>query len=377
MNIIVAPDSFKGSISAQAAAQAMKQGILDAVPKAHVLELPLADGGEGTMENLVTATGGRITHKQVTGPLGNPVKAGYGILGDGKTCVIEIAQASGLPLIRPVDRNPEIASTEGTGELIRHALDDGLREFIIGLGGSATNDGGTGMLRALGMKFLDVQGKPVKAGGGDLNRLAEIDASEFDQRIQACRFLIASDVDNPLIGLNGASHVFGPQKGAAKDVASRLDDNLRHYADAVEKLTGTVLHDYPGAGAAGGAGGAFLAFFPTQIRRGIDVVLEASGFLEHVKDCDMVLTGEGKSDLQTLSGKTPFGVAEVSAQFDKPVLLISGIIAEDSRDALEEHFTEVHAVVGPSVSQKQSFLDPEKYLRKKTKQVVAAYLKTQ
>lgn len=376
MNIIAAPDSFKGSISAQVAARAMKHGILDAVPEAQVLELPLADGGEGTMENLVAATGGRITHKQVTGPLGKPVKAGYGILGDGKTCVIEIAQASGLPLIRPVDRNPEVASTEGTGELIRHALDDGLREFIIGLGGSATNDGGTGMLRALGMKFLDAQGKSVKAGGGDLNRLSEIDASEFDQRIQACRFLIASDVDNPLIGPNGASHVFGPQKGATKDVAKRLDDNLRHYADAVEKLTGIGLHDYPGAGAAGGAGGAFLAFFPTQMRRGIDVVLEASGFWEHVKDCDLVLTGEGKSDLQTLSGKTPYGVAEVSAQFDKPVVLISGIIAEDSRDALAAHFAEVHAVVGPCVSQKQSFLHPEKHLRKKTKQVIAAYLKT-
>ncbi|MBT2583409.1 glycerate kinase [Planococcus sp. ISL-109] len=375
MKIIAAPDSFKGSISAQAAARAMKSGILDVLPDAQVVELPLADGGEGTTNNLVAATGGHITHQQVTGPLGRSVKAGYGILGDGKTCVIEIAEASGLPLIRSIDRNPEIASTEGTGELIRHALDAGMREFIIGLGGSATNDGGTGMLRALGMKFLDAQGAPVKPGGGDLRRLAEIDASEFDARIQECRFLIASDVDNPLVGPNGASNVFGPQKGATEEMVERLDDNLRHYADAVERVAGIALHDYPGAGAAGGAGGAFLAFFPAQMRRGIDVVLEASGFLEHVENCDLVLTGEGKSDLQTLSGKTPYGVAELAARYKKPVLLVSGMIASDSRYALEEHFTEVHAVVGESVSQKQSFLHPEKYLRQKTKQVIAAYQK--
>lgn len=375
MKIVAAPDSFKGSISAQTAARAMANGIQEVMPSAQVVELPLADGGEGTMVNLVAATGGHIVSKRVSGPLGQPVQAGYGVLGDGKTCVIEIAEASGLPLLKPSMRDPYRASTEGTGELIRHALDAGLRKFIIGLGGSATNDGGTGMLRALGMEFFDAKGEPLQPGGGDLGRLHRIDAAALDGRLTECRFLIASDVDNPLVGKNGASAVFGPQKGASAQMVKELDHNLAHYADVVERTVRIALHDLPGAGAAGGAGGAFLAFFPSEMRRGIDVILEAAGFFGQLENCDLVLTGEGKSDLQTLAGKAPFGVAQAAARLDKPVLLISGMVSRDSRQALGAHFTEVHSVVGGDITRQQSFEQAEKYLQMKTEQVFRSYLK--
>lgn len=374
MKIIVAPDSFKGSISAKAAAQAMASGIVDALPECEVIELPAADGGEGTMVNLVAATNGQIVKKQVIGPLGNQLLAGYGVLGNGKTCVVEIAEASGLTLLTSQERNPERTSTEGTGELIRHALDAGYREFIIGLGGSATNDGGTGILRALGMNFLDTSGQTLPPGGAALERLAAIDTGSFDSRIRDCRFIIASDVDNPLVGPNGASHIFGPQKGASSEIAERLDRSLHRYADIVEQETGVSLHDYRGAGAAGGAGGAFLAFFPAEMKRGIDVVLEASGFSHRVGTCDLIFTGEGKSDKQTLSGKTPLGIAQIAAVYEKPVILLSGTIDPVSRNDLEQIFEEVHSVAGGTVTERQSMEEPDRYLRLRTKQILTAYL---
>ncbi|MEZ0480976.1 glycerate kinase [Planococcus sp. SSTMD024] len=374
MKIVVAPDSFKGSITAKEAARAMAEGILDEAPDSEVIELPSADGGEGTMANLVAATNGRIVTHQVSGPLGKPVAASYGVLGNAKTCVIEIAEASGLTLLSETERNPERASTEGTGELIRHALDAGFRDFIIGLGGSATNDGGTGILRALGMKFLDASGKSLPAGGGALAGLCTIDRNSFDSRIRECRFVIASDVDNPLVGPNGASHVFGPQKGATDEMARNLDQQLSHYADIVEQETGMPLHDFPGAGAAGGAGGAFLAFFPAVMKRGIDVVLEASGFVEHVQSSDLILTGEGKSDQQTLSGKAAFGIAQLAAARGKPVILLSGVIDPESRRNLERFFEEVHSVAGGAITESQSMDNAYIHVRTRTAEILAAYL---
>jgi len=374
MKIIVAPDSFKGSISAEQAARAMAEGILDTAPDCKVIELPSADGGEGTMANLVAATNGCIVTQQVSGPLGKPVAASYGVLGNGETCVIEIAEASGLTLLSETERDPERTSTDGTGELIRHALDAGFRDFIIGLGGSATNDGGTGILRALGMRFLDASGKELPPGAGGLDELYTIDASSFDTRLQDCRFVIASDVDNPLIGPNGASHVFGPQKGATDEIAEVLDRKLSHYADLVEKQTGHALHDYPGAGAAGGAGGAFLAFFPAVMQRGIDVVLEASGFSESVASSDLIFTGEGKSDRQTLSGKTAFGIAQMAAVHGKPVILLSGVIDPESRKDLECFFKEVHSVSGGAVTEKQSMDHAHLHVRKRAAEILNAYL---
>lgn len=374
MKIIVAPDSFKGSISAEQAARAMAQGIIEAAPDSEVIELPSADGGEGTMVNLVAATNGRMVTHQVSGPLGKPVAASYGVLGNAETCVIEIAEASGLTLLSQTERNPERASTEGTGELIRHALDAGFRDFIIGLGGSATNDGGTGLLRALGMRFLDAAGEALLPGAGALDKLYAIDAHSFDPRIQDCRFVIASDVDNPLVGPNGASHIFGPQKGATDKMAEALDRKLSHYADIVEKQTGVSLHDYAGAGAAGGAGGAFLAFFPAVMRRGIDVVLEASGFSESVASSDLIFTGEGKSDRQTLSGKTAFGIAQMAAVHGKPVILLSGAIDPESRKDLMRFFEEVHSVSGGAVTEKQSMDNASVHVRKRASEILNAYL---
>lgn len=374
MKIIVAPDSFKGSISAEQAARAMAQGIIEAAPDSEVIELPSADGGEGTMVNLVAATNGRMVTHQVSGALGKPVAASYGVLGNAETCVIEIAEASGLTLLSQTERNPERASTEGTGELIRHALDAGFRDFIIGLGGSATNDGGTGLLRALGMRFLDAAGEALLPGAGALDKLYAIDAHSFDPRIQDCRFVIASDVDNPLVGPNGASHIFGPQKGATDKMAEALDRKLSHYADIVEKQTGVSLHDYAGAGAAGGAGGAFLAFFPAVMRRGIDVVLEASGFSESVASSDLIFTGEGKSDRQTLSGKTAFGIAQMAAVHGKPVILLSGAIDPESRKDLMRFFEEVHSVSGGAVTEKQSMDNASVHVRKRASEILNAYL---
>ncbi|WP_434401931.1 glycerate kinase [Planococcus sp. 11815] len=374
MKIIVAPDSFKGSISAEQAARAMAQGIIEAAPDSEVIELPSADGGEGTMVNLVAATNGRMVTHQVSGPLGKPVAASYGVLGNAETCVIEIAEASGLTLLSQTERNPERASTEGTGELIRHALDAGFRDFIIGLGGSATNDGRTGLLRALGMRFLDAAGEALLPGAGALDKLYAIDAHSFDPRIQDCRFVIASDVDNPLVGPNGASHIFGPQKGATDKMAEALDRKLSHYADIVEKQTGVSLHDYAGAGAAGGAGGAFLAFFPAVMRRGIDVVLEASGFSESVASSDLIFTGEGKSDRQTLSGKTAFGIAQMAAVHGKPVILLSGAIDPESRKDLMRFFEEVHSVSGGAVTEKQSMDNASVHVRKRASEILNAYL---
>lgn len=374
MKIIVAPDSFKGSISAGQAARAMAEGIADVSPDCEVIELPSADGGEGTMVNLVAATNGRIVTKQVTGPLGKPVAASYGVLGNAETCVIEIAEASGLTLLSQTERNPERASTEGTGELIRHALDAGFRDFVIGLGGSATNDGGTGLLRALGMRFLDASGEALLPGARALDELYAIDAHSFDPRIQDCRFVIASDVDNPLIGPNGASHIFGPQKGATGEMAKSLDRKLSHYADIVEKETGISLHHLPGAGAAGGAGGALLAFFPAVMKRGIDVVLEASGFSGSVASSDLIFTGEGKSDRQTLSGKTAFGIAQMAAVHSKPVILLSGTIDPESRGDLERFFEEVHSVAGGDITEKQSMDNAYIHLRKRAAEILTAYL---
>ena len=257
------------------------------------------------MNSLVGATGGEIVSVVVQDPLGREVEAAYGILGDRKTSVIEIAEASGLMLLHEDERNPLVTSTYGTGELIVHALDAGLRKFIIGLGGSATNDGGIGMLQALGMRFVDENGVELLRGGGSLGDLHAIDMFHFDKRISESTFLIACDVSNPFVGPTGASAIFGPQKGASPAMVNRLDENLTRLAHVVEELTGISLHRKTGAGAAGGAGGAFQAFFPGEMEQGIDIVLNAISFDKQITDANLIITGEGKTDRQTLSGKTP------------------------------------------------------------------------
>ncbi|WP_342510144.1 glycerate kinase [Sporosarcina sp. FSL K6-2383] len=374
MKIVLAPDSFKGSLTAIQAARAMADGIRDVDPAIEIVMLPAADGGEGTMNSLVGSTAGKTVTVVVQDPLGRKVKASYGVLGDGETCVIEIAEASGLMLLTEEERNPLITSTFGTGQLIIHALDAGFRKFIIGLGGSATNDGGAGLLQALGMKLMDANGAELLQGGGSLNRLSSMDQTHFDERISESTFLIACDVENPLVGPDGASAIFGPQKGASAEMVDVLDHNLTKLALVVEVFTGISLQGRKGAGAAGGAGGAFQALFPGEMRRGIEVVLDAISFAEHVTEADLVLTGEGKTDSQTLSGKTPFGVAQVANREEKPIILISGAIDEESRELLAPLFTELHAVADGTISSKESIDHASYYLRLKTKKVMENYL---
>ncbi|KKK38816.1 glycerate kinase [Mesobacillus campisalis] len=326
MKIVIAPDSFKGSLSAVEAALAIERGIHKAFSDAETVCMPIGDGGEGTLETLVAATGGKTKTIQVTGPLGDLVEADYGVLGDDKTCVIEMATASGLALVPPGQLDPLKATTYGTGQLIRQALDDGYSSFILAIGGSATNDGGAGMLQALGLKLLDEQGNEIGYGGGELGKVHTVDASEFDSRISASTFLIASDVENPLIGPNGASHVFGPQKGATPELVNILDANLAHWADAVEKTTGIRLHESKGAGAAGGIGGAFQAFFPSEMQRGIDVVIEHTGLHKALEGAQLVITGEGQVDFQTASGKTPMGVAQAAQKQGIPSIILAGSV---------------------------------------------------
>ncbi len=374
MKIIAAPDSFKGSLTAMEAAQAMAEAVQELSSRIDILMLPAADGGEGTMTAMVNATGGKLVVHRVEDPLGRNVSACYGVLGDDKTCVIEIAEASGLTLVNDAERNPLVASSYGTGELIRHALDAGYRRFIIGLGGSATNDGGAGMLEALGMKFLDRTGQTLARGGGALSELVQIDSTGFDLRIAESTFRIACDVENPLIGEQGASAVFAPQKGASSETVRQLDRNLQNFADVVEQVTGVALHHKKGAGAAGGAGGAMQAFFAGDMQRGVDVVLEAIAFKSKLASVDLILTGEGKTDHQTLSGKTPLGIAEACKKAGKPVILISGMVESASRSLLEPYFTEIHSIVDEDVSAELAMADAFHQLKIKTQKVVKAYL---
>lgn len=370
MKVIIAPDSFKGSLTAIEAARAMREGIREVDPAIETILLPAADGGEGTMQSLVDATGGRFVDVSVEDPLGRAVMASYGVLGDGKTCVIEIAEASGLTRLHTDELDPIVASSYGTGMLIAHAMDAGYRNFIIGLGGSATNDGGAGLLQALGIRFLNQKGEELSKGGGALQKIASIHMENWDPRIAQCEFTVACDVSNPLVGPNGASAVFGPQKGATEKDIALLDRSLQRFADLIEKETGIALHNKEGAGAAGGAGGAFQAFFNCVMRQGIDVVLEAIEFDRYLDDADLVLTGEGKTDMQTLSGKTPIGIAQAAREKGKPAILISGMIDEESRSEVAPYFTEIHAIVDGGISQEDGMEEAFVHLKERTKKVM-------
>ncbi|MBN6185437.1 glycerate kinase [Aneurinibacillus sp. BA2021] len=374
MKIVIAPDSFKGSLSAHEASLAMERGIKRVLPDAETVLVPVADGGEGTMDSLVAATKGRYVEHTVTGPLQTAVRASYGILGDGKTCVIEMASAAGLVLVPPAERNPLLTTTYGVGELIKEALDAGCRRFILGIGGSATNDGGSGMLQALGMKLLDEQGKAIGYGGGELSRIAVIDDREFDPRIARSEFLLAADVQNPLVGPQGASYVFGPQKGAGPELVARLDRYLHRWADIIEQKTGIRLHERPGAGAAGGIGGAFQAFFPSVMRRGIDIVIEHTGFIEKLSGASLVLTGEGQIDFQTASGKTPMGIAQAAQKQGIPVFAIAGSIGPGIDVLYQYGIHSIHSMVNAPMPLQEAMEKAAELLEDTTEQVLRTYL---
>jgi glycerate kinase len=350
MKIVIAPDSFKGSLTALEVAHAIKAGIKRVVPEAEVDEVPMADGGEGTVQALVDATGGEIIAQEVCDPLGNRIRADFGVLGDGNTAVIEMAAASGLPLVPEDKRNPMFTTTFGTGELIRAALDRGCRKLIVGIGGSATVDGGAGMAQALGARLLGKDGDEVPRGGGGLEYLDRIDVSRLDARIAETATVVACDVDNPLVGPRGGPEVYGPQKGATPEMVKKLDRYLDRYADIIKRDLGIDVKEEPGAGAAGGLGAGLMAFLNAELRSGIDIVIEASGLEEHLKDADLVITGEGRIDRQTIYGKTPIGVAKSAKKFGIPVIGIGGGIGDDASVVYENGIDALMSIISYPMS---------------------------
>ncbi|QMM54048.1 glycerate kinase [Enterobacter sp. RHB15-C17] len=345
MKIVIAPDSYKESLSALEVATAIEQGFREIFPDAHYVKLPVADGGEGTVEAMVAATQGGIIKVRVTGPLGENVEGFYGLSGDEQSAFIEMAAASGLEMVAPSLRNPLKTTSWGTGELIRHALDAGVKHIIIGIGGSATNDGGAGMMQALGAKLLDAEDNPIGMGGGELEKLARIDISELDTRLASCRVEVACDVTNPLTGKEGASAVFGPQKGATPEMIARLDDSLAHYAKIIARDLDIDVLNLEGGGAAGGMGAALYAFCGAELRQGIEIVTDALHLDNHVADADLVITGEGRIDSQTIHGKVPVGVAKVAKRYNKPVIGIAGSLTADVGVVHEHGIDAVFSVI--------------------------------
>ena len=329
MKIVIAPDSFKESLTALEVAEAIEAGLKKVLPDAEYVKVPMADGGEGTVQSLVDATEGRLISAEVCAPLGNKVKAEFGLSGDGRTAIIEMAAASGLHLVPPEARNPLRTTSYGTGELICAALDEGVEKIIVGIGGSATNDGGAGMLQALGALLLDAHHQPIGAGGGCLQDLAAIDLSGLDKRLAGVEIVVACDVDNPLCGEKGASAVFGPQKGATAEMVQALDSGLQHFAALAARDLGLDIQSPAGAGAAGGMGGGVLLLPDARLQAGVQIVMEAVKLAEKVQDADLVITGEGRMDAQSVHGKTPIGVAHTAKAFGKPVIAIVGCLRED------------------------------------------------
>lgn len=327
--IVLAPDSFKESMTAKEVCEAMERGIRKANSQIRCIHVPMADGGEGTMQSLVDATGGRVYSKEVVGPLGNNVVAEYGILGNGEIGVIEMASASGIHLVDSEKRNPLITTTFGTGQLIKACLDKGVKKLLIGIGGSATNDGGAGFIQALGGRLLDENGDDLSYGGGALAKLHTIDLSNLDERLKYVSVEVACDVNNPLCGKEGASYVFGPQKGATREMIEILDQNLSHYAEVIKEQLGKDVISKAGAGAAGGLGAGLMAFLDVKLKSGIEMVIEYANLEEKVRDADMVWTGEGSIDFQTQYGKTPLGVAMIAKKYNKSVIALAGRVGND------------------------------------------------
>ena len=342
---VVAPDSFKESMTAKEVCDAMEKGIKKADSAAEVIKVPMADGGEGTVNSLVDATHGQRVIVEVTGPLGNKISAYYGILGNGTTAVIEMAKASGLEIVEKKKRNPMITTTFGTGELIRGALDHDVKEIIIGLGGSSTNDGGSGMAQALGAKLLDQNNHQISFGGGNLDKLDRIDISNLDSRLQDVKIILASDITNPLIGKDGASRVFGPQKGATPEMVEKLENNLQHYAKIIKRNLNKDVASVSGAGAAGGLGAGLMAFTTCEMRRGVDLAIEVTKLEEKIRDADYVFTGEGGTDFQTKFGKTPYGVAKLGKKYHKPVISLAGYLGEGIDSLYGEGFTAIFGII--------------------------------
>jgi len=359
MKIVIAPDSFKESLTAMQAADAIEAGMRTILVDAEFVKVPMADGGEGTVQSLVDATCGKVIRLQVTGPLGKQVDAFFGMLGDGKTAIIEMAAASGLTHVPREERNPLITTTYGTGELILAAINLGAERIVVGLGGSATNDGGAGMAQALGAKLLTVSGEEIGYGGRELAYIEQIDLSQIDKRIGQIQFIAACDVDNPLIGERGASAIFGPQKGATPAMVDQLDRNLAQYAMKLTEATGKQFVDVSGAGAAGGMGAAMLAYLNAELKRGVDIVTESVDLAKQMEGADLVITGEGKIDHQTVFGKTLMGVTMTAKKQEIPVIAIAGMLALGSEVVHELGIDAVFSIVPGVTSLEEALKDAE------------------
>ncbi|AFM42100.1 glycerate kinase [Desulfosporosinus acidiphilus SJ4] len=373
MRIVIAPDSFKGCLNAMNVALAMQKGVQRVYPEGKIDLIPMADGGEGTVEAVLSAVNGRKVEVEVKDPLGRSISANYGILENGKTAIIEMAAASGLPLLLPEERNPLITSTQGTGELIRDALDHGVEKILLGIGGSATNDGGAGLAAALGVKLLDDQGKELAPGGAALGNLRKIDTSGIDPRLAKVQIEVACDVQNPLCGPEGASAVYGPQKGANLEDIKILDAALLNFGEQLSELCGTNLLQLPGGGAAGGLGAGLVGFLGAKLRPGSQMILDVANAEEKIREADLVLTGEGKTDFQTAYGKVPVGVAALAQKYHVPVIVISGTV-EGLPDLLWEHgVSSCFSVAEGPASLEEAFSKGEEQLEREVWRILTVW----
>lgn len=373
MKIVIAPDSFKDSLSAEGVAAAIAAGIRDALPSAELILCPMADGGEGTVDAILAVLHGEHRSASVRGPLGEPVIARWGWLPDTHTAIIEMAEASGLQLLTLEQRDACNSCTYGTGELILQALEAGACKVILTIGGSATNDGGAGMLRALGARLQDFSGSELPPGGLALAELGNLDISQLDARLQQVEFAVAADVDNPLCGPHGASFIFGKQKGASSEQIQALDHALGHFADGCARALGRDVRDEPGSGAAGGMGFAAKAFLGASFRPGVEVVAELVGLADKVQGADLVITGEGRCDAQTLRGKTPIGVARVAQRAGAPVVILAGTLGEGYQALYEQGIDAAFAVVSGPMTLAQACADAPRLLRERARDIARVW----
>lgn len=376
MKIIIAPDSFKGSLASHQVCAAIEKGIKKADPSIDIISIPMADGGEGTVDALMDSLGGYKVVVEVKDPLFRKIKAQYGLTDEGKTAVIEMASASGLALLSNSERNPMKTTTYGTGELIRDALERGCRSFIIGIGGSATNDGGVGMAAALGARFYDRDGNAIELTGGGLLKLDSIDLSEMDPRVGESRFRVFCDVDNPLYGPQGAAYVYGKQKGADAAMTEKLDMGLRRLSEIIQRdLNKNVAH-IPGAGAAGGLGAGLMAFLDAKLEKGIDLLMETIGFEERIKGADLIITGEGRMDHQTKYGKTISGIIKAAQKQGIPVVGICGSIGEGVEELYSEGLNSVFSIVNRPMSLQKSMEETSELLASTAENVIRLFVKS-
>lgn len=369
MKILIAPDSFKHCLTAIEVARYLEEGIHKILPEADTKILPLADGGEGTVRTLVDATGGNIYSARVHDPLMREIESFFGILRDNKTAIIEMAAASGIELLQPEERNPFYTTTYGTGELIKAALDRNCEKIIIGIGGSATNDGGAGMVQALGGKLLDKENKQIKKGGSGLKSLVKINISTLDTRLEKCDITVASDVENVLTGPNGATIVYGPQKGANAEMVEKLDQNLKHYANKIEEFSGKQIRNIKGSGAAGGLGAGLIAFANAKIQPGFQVISDIINLKQKVQWADYIITGEGKIDYQTQYGKTPYGVARMVKKYNKIVIAIAGTLENQYEEIYQKGFDLILPIIEKPMQLKEAIREAPDLLKKTGKRI--------